>query len=82
MYQLYIEKNRKLTIKKLTKAFEYNRPKFEEQLKASEDDWFQYNDNYIFSNDRKVLKTLAQQMKDNWIMGLSIELEEVKNIKI
>lgn len=82
MYQLYFQKHQKLTIRKLTKVFEYNRPKFEERLKVSEDGWFQYNDNYIFSNDRKVLKALAQQMKDNWIMDLSIKLEEVKNIKI
>jgi len=41
-----------------------------------------YNDCYFICNDRKQLKEKANEIRNEWIIGLEEELEKVNNMKI
>lgn len=41
-----------------------------------------YNDNHFVSLDRKVLKSKAEEIKQQWIKEIEEELKQVKEIKI
>lgn len=82
-YQLFHNKETyELKIQPLTKIFKKDKNLTKRISELGENDVFNYNDYYVFANNRKILVSYALAYKKEWLQEQEDIINKIKNIKI